>query len=386
MVEWLSRVQSGWLRRSIQDFGSSAPVPWISPLDARHSVATVARAATSRTGGRVDRRRSRRVACGVHERSAPRTGTARAPRPASPRSRSSRSRLGLWLRARPPRTDAEARAPPRRAAPRALGRQRRRRDARHAARRPPRLLRLRGDRDPEHRRRRPRGRRLRAGDGHGADDAALARVDPHRPHPAAPRRPRQRRLLPRAREDDARRADEGRGLRDRRLRRRVGPRPSLGPLAGLRHLLRPLRPLEVQGREPRHRAEEGRRGDGRRPRVARGRRGSGSSSRGSTSTTRTRPTSRRSPSSRATRASRTSARSPTPTTSSAGSSSWLKASGKWDEHGARAPRRPRREPRRARRAHAHVLRLRRHRPRAAHRAHAVGRPRAQRAPRSRPWT
>ena len=314
-VEWLSRMQSRWLGEA---YRISVPVRR-SLGSVRWSSAPSSKCLGTTANGRVDRRPFRRVACGVHEAPAPRTGTARTRRRRPRRARGRRGRPGALAPRAPAAHRGGGPRSPRRSSSGAFGRQRRRRDARHAARRPPRLLRLRGDRDPEHRWRRPRGRRLRAGDGHGADDSSLSRVDPHRPHPAEPRRPRQRRLLPRAREDDPRRAHEGRGLRDRRLRRRVGPRPSLGALAGLRHLLRPLRSLEVQGREPRHGAEEGRRGDGRRPRVARGRRGSGGSSRGSTSTTRTRPTSRRSPTSRGTRASRTSARSRTPTTSSGGS-------------------------------------------------------------------
>ena len=113
-------------------------------------------------------------------------------------------------------------------------------------------------------------------------------------------------------DDDARRAAEGGRLRYRRLRRRLGARLTLGARPGLRSLLGPLRPLEVQGGQPGHRAEAGRRGDGPRPWPGSRRSSRSASLPGSTCTTRTRPTSRPSRSPRATPASPTWARSRTP--------------------------------------------------------------------------
>ena len=59
------------------------------------------------------------------------------------------------------------------------------------------------------------------------------------------------------------------GLPDRRLRRRVRARSPLGDRAGVRHLLRRLRPVEVRtGRRHRRRAAAGQRGRGSRDGVA----------------------------------------------------------------------------------------------------------------------
>ena len=62
---------------------------------------------------------------------------------------------------------------------------------------------------------------------------------------------------------------KGAGFVDGRVRGRVGARVEVGPRAGVRRVLGHVRPLEVQGGLARHRAEAGRRGDGRRARMAR---------------------------------------------------------------------------------------------------------------------
>ena len=63
--------------------------------------------------------------------------------------------------------------------------------------------------DAEHRRARPRRAWCSTSDRGGAAHVPVARVDVHRPRPAAPRRARQRRLLPGRRESDAGRTAAG---------------------------------------------------------------------------------------------------------------------------------------------------------------------------------
>ena len=153
-------------------------------------------------------------------------------------------------------------------------------------------------------------------------------------------------------------------LPHRRLRRRVRARSPLGHRAGIRSLLRRLRPVEVRdaGRA-RRRAAPGQRG--RRPRagLARTRIASSRSLRGCTSTIRTAPYVPPEPyrvaiPGDACRA-RTTARSRRPTRRSAGCCEHLRDQRTARPHARRRRRRSRRVAGRARRAAARLLRLRR---------------------------
>ena len=218
------------------------------------------------------------------------------------------------------------------------------------------------------------GHRLRERDRHRAAHLPVALVDLHRPHPAAPRRARQRRLLPRRRAHHARRAAS---------RRRATPRaPSSGPGCSSRAGGSPRASTSTPTASSSRSTRSISLGTVQKPgdEVMDGalawldtREASDASSPGSISTTRTRPTSRRSRSRRATRASRTSARSPTRTRWSAGSRAGSRAqrpaasAPSWSligdhgeslgDHGEATPR---------------LLHLWLHHARAAHRAHAVG--------------
>ncbi len=247
--------------------------------------------------------------------------------------------------------------------------------ARHDASRSPRLLRVSRRRDSEHRRAGQGRDRLRLRDGHGAAHLPVALVDLHGPRPSAPRRARQRRLLPRRREGHPGGAASREGRRHGRLRRRLGARAQVGARPGLRRVLGPVRPLEVQGDLARHGAEAGGRGDGRRARVARGREAA--------SLLRVGPSLRPPHALRPARAVRLAL--PEPAVSRrdrvhrpGGRAAAELAPGARPlrAHPRRPDRRPRREPRRPRRVDPRLLRLRLHHARAARGADAVGNPRA----------
>ncbi len=191
--------------------------------------------------------------------------------------------------------------------------------ARHDARRPDRRLWLYAEPDAESRSPRQRGNALRARRRAGAADAAGPFVALHRQVPAAARRPRQRRLLPRRARDDDGGALEGGGGRDRRLRRRLRPRPQVGHRAGVRPLLRRLRPVEIRDAVARRGGAAGQRGRRPRARVDGERQDVALLRAGSISTTPTRRTRRRPSIARALPTSRTSARSRSPTRRSAAS-------------------------------------------------------------------
>ena len=63
---------------------------------------------------------------------------------------------------------------------------------------------------------------------------------------------------------------KGKGLRDLGLHRRLRPRFQMGPEPGIRHLLRQVRPEQVQEDLPGHGPEAGQRDPGRSPPLARG--------------------------------------------------------------------------------------------------------------------
>ena len=251
-----------------------------------------------------------------------------------------RSRPPLWL-ARAARGAAERPA----------------RDDRHAPRRPPGLLRLRGGRHTGPRRPRRAGRALRDRDRPRAAHRAVARLDPHRAAAARPRRARQRLVRPAARP------------------RRRWPRPSATRgyrtaafVSGfpLDHRFGFARGFETyddrlpRGRRPA--ARRLRRAHGRRRRRAPAarldsRRRARPGSSGCTTSTPTPPTSRPASSPRASPRAPTTARSPSSTASSGGC--WPPPRRHAAEHARPRHLRPRREPGRARRGDARRLRLRR---------------------------
>ena len=217
---------------------------------------------------------------------------------------------------------------------------------------------------------RPRRRGLRPRDRHRPAHVPVALLDLHGPRAAAPRRARQRRLLPGRGAGDARGAAARGGLRDRRLRRRLGARAKWGLAQGFdeysdkfdlsKYKVVSLGTVQKPGDEVMDGALAWLESVKQRRFFAWVHLYDPHS-----------PYDRPSPSPRAIRASRTSARSPTPTRWSAGSRLAARAGApRADARGAH--RRPRREPRRPRRVDPRLLRLRRHDPRAARGPDPVG--------------
>ena len=141
--------------------------------------------------------------------------------------------------------------------------------ARHAARGPRRQLRLQERADAGARRPGRAGRTIRVGDHDDSPDAVGAHQPLHRRLADVARGARQHRVLRRRPGGAAGRDLEGPWLSHRRLRRRVRARRPLGHRAGLRHLLRRVRPVRGRRTWPRCHPAPRRRGGRRGARVAR---------------------------------------------------------------------------------------------------------------------